>query len=108
MSSFEAFPAARNDAWARHAPTTQVYFQLVAEAEADCLCRVLNLFALQGLMPQQVNALQKDDALHIDIQIEGLSWHRAEVIGQKMRNLISVCSVELMQANPRTAWQAAV
>jgi hypothetical protein len=108
MSSFEAFPAARNDAWASHAAPTPVHYQVVAEAEADTLCRVLNLFALQSLMPQQVHAQQEGDWLHIVIQIAGLSWHRAEVIGQKMRNIVSVCSVELTAPQPCKERLAAV
>ena len=31
-----------------------------------------------------------------------VSWHRAQVIAEKLRNLISVCSVELQAAD--AAW----
>jgi hypothetical protein len=31
--------------------------------------------------------------------MDGLSWHRAQVIGEKLRNLISVCSLELHPAD---------
>ena len=46
-------------------------------------------------MPLQVNVQRQDDLLALDIVIDGLSWHRAEVIAEKLRNLISVCSLEL-------------
>ena len=69
---------------------------LQAEAEPDSLCRVLNLFALQFLTPHHVQVSQQDDWLAIEIGIGGLSWHRAEVIAQKLRNLVCVGDVSLM------------
>ena len=74
------------------------HYQLQIEAEADSLCRVLNLFALQCLTPHGVQMQQQADLLHIDIAIDGLSWHRAQLIAQKMRNLICVCEVALRTA----------
>jgi len=85
----------RADVWAAGNAHCQVRYQVLAEAEPDLLCRLLNLFALQFLTPQQVQAQQDDGLLAIDIVLDGLSWHRAQVIGEKMRNLISVCSVAL-------------
>ncbi len=82
---------ARADVWA----VGNTHCRVLAEAEPDLLCRLLNLFALQFLTPQQVQAQQDDGLLSIDIELDGLSWHRAQVIGEKMRNLISVCSVAL-------------
>lgn len=60
-----------------------VHYQLQVEAEPDSLCRVLNLFALQFLTPHKVLMKQEDDLLEIEIEITGLSWHRAELIAQK-------------------------
>lgn len=71
------------------------HYHLEAEAESDSLCRVLNLFALQCLTPHGVAMEQQDDLLLIDIAIDGLSWNRAQLIAQKMRNLICVCEVAL-------------
>ncbi|CAD5202537.1 hypothetical protein, partial [Pseudomonas sp. FEN] len=85
----------RADVWAAGSPHCRVRYQVLAEVEPDLLCRLLNLFALQFLTPQQVRAEQDDGRLSIDIELDGLSWHRAQVIGEKMRNLISVCSVAL-------------
>ena len=36
-----------------------------------------------------------EDLLNVEVVMDGLSWHRAQVIGEKLRNLISVCSLEL-------------
>lgn len=79
----------RTDVWSRANSHCQVRYQLSAEAEADVLCRVLNHFALQSLV------LQRDGQLHIEVALDGLSWHRAGVIAEKLRNLISVESVTL-------------
>ena len=95
-------PPTRTDVWNLSNAHCRVHYQLVAEAEPDLLCRALNLFALQFLTPQQVNVQRMDDVLSIDIVIDGLSWHRAQVIAEKLRNLISVCSVELQAAD--SAW----
>ncbi|MGR3886812.1 hypothetical protein [Pseudomonas sp. 1152_12] len=92
-------PTTRDDAWAVNSAHCQALYQIVAEAEPDVLCRVLNYFALQFLTPQQVNVNREGDSLSIDILIDGLSWHRAQVIGEKIRNLISVCSLELGPAD---------
>ncbi|KJZ65772.1 hypothetical protein [Pseudomonas fluorescens] len=88
-------PHTRADVWNVSNAHCCVHYQMLAEAEPDLLCRALNLFALQFLTPQQINVQRMDDLLSIDIVIDGLSWHRAQVIAEKLRNLISVCSVEL-------------
>ena len=92
-------PSTRADVWNVNNAHCRVRYQLFAEAEPDLLCRVLNHFALQFLVPQQVNVLQQDDLLSIDVVLDGLSWHRAQVIAEKLRNLISVCSVDLQPAD---------
>lgn len=50
---------------------------------------------------------QAETILMIDMQID-LSWHRAQVIGEKMRNLINVCTVKLQQLGPVQATVQAV
>ena len=95
MHSVPASPTTRVDAWAVSNSHCQARYQILAEAEPDVLCRILNYFALQFLVPQQVNVTRDDDLLNIDVVMDGLSWHRAQVIGEKLRNLISVCSLEL-------------
>jgi len=95
MHSIPSSPTTRVDAWAVSSSHCQARYQILAEAEPDVLCRILNFFALQFLLPQQVTVMRDDDLLNIDVVMDGLSWHRAQVIGEKLRNLISVCSLEL-------------
>ena len=104
MPPLEAVPTppTRADVWNDSNAHCRVHYQLLAEAEPDLLCRALNLFALQFLTPQHVNVQRQEDLLSIDIVMDGLSWHRAQVIAEKLRNLISVCSVELQTAE--AAW----
>jgi hypothetical protein len=85
----------RPDAWAANNAHCRARYQLLADAEPDLLCRVLNLFAMQYLIPQKVSVLQQDGQLMIEAEVGELTWHRAQVIGEKMRSLISVCSVDL-------------
>lgn len=87
----------RPDTWSADNVHCCVRYQVLVEAEADSLCRVMNLFAMQYLIPHQVNVLQRDDLLCIDVEVAGLTWHRAQVIAEKMRSLITVCSVGLEQ-----------
>ena len=92
-------PLTRVDVWAANSAHCRAHYQIVAEAEPDVLCRVLNYFALQFLTPSQVTVSRQEDLLNIDIVMESLSWHRAQVIGEKIRNLISVCTLELWSAD---------
>ena len=95
-------PLNRADVWNVNNVHCLAQYQILAEAEPDLLVRVLNLFALKFLTPEQVNVQRMDDLLSIDLVMGGLSWHRAQVIAEKLRNLISVCSVNLQ--NTDTAW----
>jgi hypothetical protein len=95
-------PPTRADVWNVSNAHCRAHYQLLAEAEPDLLCRALNLFALQCLTPQQVNVQRLDDLMSIDIVMDGLSWHRAQLIADKLRNLISVCSVTVQPAD--AAW----
>ncbi|MCE4055024.1 hypothetical protein [Pseudomonas sp. Au-Pse12] len=96
MPPFE--PAPRADVWNLNNARCRVLYRIVADAEADVLCRILNHFALQFLVPQRLSMQQQDATLHIEVELDDLSWHRARVIGDKLRNLISVCGVELQLA----------
>jgi hypothetical protein len=106
MPHLEAVNSAptRADVWNASNTHCLAQYQILAEAEPDLLVRVLNLFALQFLTPEQVNVQRMDDLLSIDLVMGGLSWHRAQVIAEKLRNLISVCSVDLR--NTDSAWNA--
>ena len=91
-----ATPSLRPDVWASNAAPCPVLYRIQAQADADVLCRVLNLFALQQLIPQQVDVVRDQDTMSIEILSHEQSWHRAQIIGEKMRNLISVFEMELI------------
>ena len=99
MPTLEAVnaPAHRPDSWAGNAIHCGASYKVVAHAEPALLCQVLNFLAMQYLVPKEVGVVRDEDLLLIDMTVDGLSWHRAQVIGEKMRNLIDVCSVELTQ-----------
>lgn len=101
MPLFDAAAPAptRADVWHSANAHCRVQYHVLAEVEPDLLCRALNLFALQGLTPQRVQVERHDDLLALDVVLDGLSWHRAQVIAEKLRNLISVCSVDLQDAD---------
>ncbi|MES2817439.1 MAG: hypothetical protein V4812_00440 [Pseudomonadota bacterium] len=84
----------RIDPWSESTRGT-VHYRIVAGAEPDILCRLLNGFAQQSLLPCRVEMLRRDPLLEIEISQSGLSWHRAELIAQKMRAQVDVCSVQL-------------
>ena len=52
--------------------------------------------SLQQLIPQQVDVVRDQDTMSIEILSHEQSWHRAQIIGEKMRNLISVFEMELL------------
>ena len=69
------------------------------------LCRVLDYFALQFLVARQVSVQREDDLLNSEIVVEGLSWRRAQVSGEKRRDLSSGCALEVRPAD--AAWPQA-
>jgi hypothetical protein len=99
MPNLEAVntPVHRPDAWAANTNHCGASYRVVAQAEPALLCQVLNFFALQYLVPREVGVVRHADLLTVELAVDGLSWHRAQVIAEKMRNLIDVCSVELTQ-----------
>jgi hypothetical protein len=66
-----------------------------AEIDADILCRLLNQFALQGHVPAEVESSRREDWMDIALRVNTLPRYRAEVIAQRMRGMVSVCSVDL-------------
>ncbi|MFC5694310.1 hypothetical protein ACFPU0_01905 [Pseudomonas sp. GCM10022186] len=100
MLSLQTAPVARDDHW--HPRTTQLQacemqFAILAEAEADILGRLLAFFAQLQLVPRWLQVNRLGDDLLVQLRQPGLTPHRAEVIAQKMRSLVSVSSVELEQ-----------
>ncbi|MEE9098858.1 MULTISPECIES: hypothetical protein [Pseudomonas] len=83
-----------------------VRYLIRAEIDADILCRLLNQFALQGHVPMEVEASRREDWLDIALRVNTLPRYRAEVIAQRMRGMVSVCSVDLHVDEPRTVRSA--
>ncbi|AVB18156.1 MULTISPECIES: hypothetical protein [Pseudomonas syringae group] len=110
MPNLEAVTAAsqRPDNWSSSNAPCCARYQIVAQAEPALLCQVLNLLAMQYLIPHQLTVVQQQSLLIVDLHVAGLSWHRAQVIGEKMRNLIDVYSVEVAHIDALDAPQTHV
>ncbi|MBT8765829.1 hypothetical protein [Metapseudomonas boanensis] len=88
----------REDHWHPRTTTLQareVRFTILAESEPDILSRLLGYFAQLQLVPRWLEATQQGDTLRLQLLQQGLTPHRAEVIAQKMRSLVSVDAVTL-------------
>lgn len=83
-----------------------VRYLIRAEIDADILCRLLNQFALQGYVPAEVEAWRREDWLDIALRVNTLPRYRAEVIAQRMRGMVSVCSVDLHVQGSETVLSA--
>ncbi|GLU39925.1 MULTISPECIES: hypothetical protein [Pseudomonas] len=96
-SLFDAAPAERPDGWTRRPAdmARQAHFAIRAEADADVLCKLLNLFAVQGWLPAEVHVVQAGEWLQVDLRIAGMPEQRGEVMAERMRSLVSVAAVEL-------------
>jgi len=79
-----------------------VRYLIRAEIDADILCRLLNQFALQGHVPAEVESSRREEWLDIALRVNTLPRHRAEVIAQRMRGMVSVDSVELHVSGTET------
>lgn len=98
MLSLQTAPLPREDHWHPRAVQFQaceMSFAILAEAEADILGRLLAFFSQLQLVPRWLEVNQLGDNLLVQLRQPGLTPHRAEVIAQKMRSLVSVFSVEL-------------
>lgn len=73
-------------------------FLIQAQPEPSVLLRVLELFALRGLLPSEVTCKrtgEKNVGLHIHIAIDGLPPQKAAHLAARMRNFIPVSRVVL-------------
>lgn len=98
---FPATLASREDVWSKaHLPgqARTLCFTILAEADADILSRLLGYFAQLQLVPQWLESSRQGDDLLLRLRQDGLTLHRAEVIAQKMRSLVSVFSVDVQPA----------
>lgn len=82
----------RRDLW-QERTTASVAYHLRTDAEAEVLCRLLGLFAQLQLLPETLQVNRQHNDLHIDLQVQGLSAHRAETLAQKLRGLVCVWEV---------------
>ncbi len=75
---------------------TTTDFTIRATAEAQVMPRVLELFALRGLVPSRFHGrVMADGRLQIDIAVGGLDAGQATHLAARLRNIILVESVLL-------------
>ncbi|HCF2343818.1 hypothetical protein ABZQ16_17545 [Pseudomonas paraeruginosa] len=70
-------------------------FHVEGMADPELLCRVLNLFAVQSFTPERVRADREEHKIRLTLAYQGLSQHRASVIAEKLRSLVTVLGVRL-------------
>ncbi|AVK03849.1 MULTISPECIES: hypothetical protein [Pseudomonas aeruginosa group] len=70
-------------------------FHVEGMADPELLCRVLNLFAVQSFTPERVRADREEHKIRLTLSYQGLSQHRASVIAEKLRSLVTVLGVRL-------------
>ncbi|MBH9399978.1 hypothetical protein I5L42_30630 [Pseudomonas aeruginosa] len=70
-------------------------FHVEGMAAPELLCRVLNLFAVQSFTPERVRADREEHKIRLTLSYQGLSQHRASVIAEKLRSLVTVLGVRL-------------
>ena len=75
----------------RNSSTVRYCFE--ADAEPGVLPRALELLAKRGLVPARVFAQAADDALSVEIEIEGLAPDTAEHVGQCLGQIVGVREV---------------
>ncbi|WP_374439771.1 hypothetical protein [Pseudomonas panipatensis] len=90
-------PTERAAAWSPRAEDAQhqALFDIRAEAEADTLCRLLNLIVVHGYPPAEVHAVQDGDWLQVRLRVPRLPRQRAGVIAARLRSLVDVAGVDL-------------
>jgi hypothetical protein len=73
-----------------------VCYSVAAVAEPGTLSRVVEYFALNGIVPDFVRARRYiTGRMIIDIRVAGLEAQRADVIAHKIRNCVLVHSVDM-------------
>lgn len=75
---------------------TQAQFSVKATHEASTLSRILEFFALNDITPSTLHANKLDaDYQRIEVTCSDIDTHRAEVIANKIRQLVSVRTANL-------------
>jgi acetolactate synthase regulatory subunit len=75
----------------RNSSTVRYCFE--ADAEPGVLPRALELLAKRGLVPARVFAQTADDALSVEIEIEGLAPETADLVGRCLGEIVGVRKV---------------
>src|SRR4051812_21285192 len=75
----------------RNSSTVRYCFE--ADAEPGVLPRALELLAKRGLVPARVFAQAADDALSVEIEVEGLASDTAEHVGRCLGEIVGVRAV---------------
>ena len=75
----------------RNSSTVRYCFE--ADAEPGVLPRALELLAKRGLVPARVFAQSADDALSVEIEVEGLAPETADHVGQCLAEIVGVRAV---------------
>jgi len=73
--------------------STTVRYCFEADVEPGVLPRALELLAKRGLVPNRVFAQAADDALSVEIEVEGLAVETAEHVGQCLGQIVGVRAV---------------
>jgi hypothetical protein len=72
----------------RNSSTVRYCFE--ADVEPAVLPRALELLAKRGLVPARVFAQAIDDALSVEIEVEGLASETAEHVGRSLAQIVGV------------------
>jgi acetolactate synthase regulatory subunit len=75
----------------RNSSTVRYCFE--ADAEPGVLPRALELLAKRGLVPARVFAQAADDALSVEIEVEGLEPETADHVGLCLGQIVGVREV---------------
>jgi hypothetical protein len=75
----------------RNSSTVRYCFE--ADVEPAVLPRALELLAKRGLVPARVFAQAIDDALSVEIEVEGLASEIAEHVGRSLAQIVGVREV---------------
>lgn len=75
----------------RNSSTVRYCFE--ADAEPGVLPRALEFLAKRGLVPARVFAQVADDALSVEIEVEGLAPETADQVGRCLGEIVGVREV---------------
>ena len=70
--------------------STTVRYCFEADAEPGVLPRALELLAKRGLVPNRVFAQTADDALSVEIEVEGLEPDTADHVGRCLSQIVGI------------------